>query len=283
MIEKITEHTARAGAGTLHYVTAGDPSKTPALLLHGWPQSWFEWRRVIPLLAPDYYVIAPAPRGLAMSSGGPGDYTKKALAADLRALVTDTLHLDRFHLVGHDWGGPIAVHLAAMLPDRVRTLAVLDVTMPGDGRGGAMSIGPKWHIAFNMVPGLPETLTAGRERAYLTWYFTHYCTTPGALDDSFETYIALYERPRVLADSFGYYTAIAADAADTAALRAAARLAMPVAAIGGGESRAGEVADSMRQLARDVVGYSFDGCGHFVPEERPAETVAALRALFASG
>jgi len=281
--EEITERTARAGASTIHYAAAGDPTKAPVVLLHGWPQSWFEWRRVIPLLTPDYYVVAPAPRGLAKSSGGPGDYTKKALAADLHAVVTDTLRLDRFHLVGHDWGGPIAVHLAAMLPDRVRTLAVLDVTMPGDGRGGAMSIGPKWHIAFNMVPELPAILTAGRERAYLTWYFTHYCTTPGALDDSLETYIALYERPRVLADSFGYYTAIAADAADTAALRAAGRLVMPVAAIGGGESRGGEVADSLRQIARDVVGYSFDGCGHFVPEERPAETVAALRALFARG
>jgi pimeloyl-ACP methyl ester carboxylesterase len=85
----------------LHYVEAGEGDAL--LLLHGWPQTWWEWRHVIPRLAERYRVIAPDLRGLGDSSRPLGGYDKRTLAKDLGQLMKDHLGLDRFHLVGHDW------------------------------------------------------------------------------------------------------------------------------------------------------------------------------------
>ncbi|MGB1880892.1 MAG: alpha/beta fold hydrolase, partial [Gammaproteobacteria bacterium] len=88
----------------LHYVSAG--AGEPVVLLHGWPQSWFEWRLVIPLLSPHYRVIAPDLRGLGDSSRPAAGYDTETLAADIWRLMTEHLQLPHFIAVGHDWGGP---------------------------------------------------------------------------------------------------------------------------------------------------------------------------------
>ena len=91
---------------TLHYVSAG--TGDPVALLHGWPQTWYMWRNVIPVLAENYRVIAPDLRGLGQSSRPAEGYDKKTIAADIVELIHDHLGLGPIHLVGHDWGGPVA-------------------------------------------------------------------------------------------------------------------------------------------------------------------------------
>jgi pimeloyl-ACP methyl ester carboxylesterase len=105
---------------TLHYVTAG--AGDPVVLLHGWPQTWFMWRKIIPGLAERYRVIAPDLRGLGDSTRPAEGYDKARVAADLRELVHDHLGLGPIFLVGHDWGGPVAFAYAAAAPDQVRRL-----------------------------------------------------------------------------------------------------------------------------------------------------------------
>jgi len=126
------EHAhADLGDVRLHYVTAG---QGPAVvLLHGWPQTWYMWRNVLPGLARHHRVIAPDLRGLGDSSRPPGGYDKKTLAHDVWRLVHDVLHEQRLFLVGHDWGGPTAFALAAQHRDAVRRIAIFDVPVPGDG------------------------------------------------------------------------------------------------------------------------------------------------------
>lgn len=101
-------HTVALDDVRLHYVIAG--SGDPVVLLHGWPQTWFEWRRIIPALADKYTVIAPDLRGLGDSSKPLGGYDKRTVAADIYKLVRK-LGFERIYLVGHDWGGPTAYAL----------------------------------------------------------------------------------------------------------------------------------------------------------------------------
>jgi pimeloyl-ACP methyl ester carboxylesterase len=114
----------------MHYAEAGDPDGEPAMLVHGWPQNWYEWRSIIPPLAEaGYRVICPDLRGLGWSDAPPKGYLKEEMALDLVALL-DTLKIEAVHLAGHDWGGYIGFMLALLHPDRVRDFLVCNIIHP---------------------------------------------------------------------------------------------------------------------------------------------------------
>ena len=163
----------------LHYVTAG--SGPPVVLLHGWPQTWCEWRHIIPALAQRYTVIAPDLRGLGDSSRPLQGYDKQTVANDIWQLVDGKLGHERFFLVGHDWGGPTAYALTAQHPEAVRRLVIVDVVIPGDG-GDFSQGGRRWHHQFHMTPDLPEALTQGREDVYLAWFYRTFAYRPDAIE-----------------------------------------------------------------------------------------------------
>ena len=267
----------------LHVVTAG--AGDPVVLLHGWPQSWHEWRKVMPLLAPSYQLIVPDLPGLGDSSRPAGGYDKKTLASDLLEMV-DRLGLQRFHLVGHDWGGPTAFALACAAPERVRTLAILDVTVPGIGPDISQG-GRRWHHAFHMTPELPEALVQGREREYLSWFFAAFSWQRDAISAAdVDEYVRCYSQPGALAAGFAYYRNIPQDLADNqATLASGFRLPMPVLALGGGRSeargRGEEPLESLRLIAADVQGGAVPDCGHFIPEEQPELLARRLLEFFA--
>ena len=207
---------ADVGDVTLHYVVSGEGY--PIVLLHGWPQTWYEWRLMIPLLATRYTVIAPDLRGLGDSSRPLDGYDKKTVAADIWRLVHDTLGYREFHLVGHDWGGPTAFALAAAHPEAVSRLAIVDVVIPGDG-GDFSQGGRRWHHQFHMTPDLPEALITGRERIYLQWFYRTFAYDPCAIDAAaIDEFVRTYAQPGALRAGFAYYRAIGQDAADNAAL-----------------------------------------------------------------
>ncbi len=271
---------ADLGDVRLHYVTAG--SGFPVVLLHGWPQSWYEWRHVIPGLAERFEIIAPDLRGLGDSSRPAGGYDKKTVGGDIWRLVHDVLGLSAFHLVGHDWGGPTAYAVAAAHPEAVRKLAILDVTIPGDGSPNISQGGRRWHHAFHQTLDLPEALIAGREDIYLGWFYRNYGARP--LDDTdIAEYLRTYSQPGALRAGFSYYRAMPADIADNAAKVAAGfKLPMPVLALGGDRSwgRRMEVVESLRRLAVDVRGGVIENCGHWMPEEQPEALSRQLLGFF---
>jgi pimeloyl-ACP methyl ester carboxylesterase len=283
---QVEHHRAQVGDVSLHYAVAG--SGEPVVLLHGWPSTWYEWRHVMPLLVDRYRVIAPDLRGLGDSSRPPAGYDKKTVAADLWQLLAGTLGLARWHLVGHDWGGPVAFALAAAHPEAIRTLAIVDVTIPGIGPDLSQG-GKRWHHAFHMTPDLPEALVQGRERAYLTWFYEAFSWRRDAFAAAdIDEYLRTYSQPDALRAGFAFYRNIPNDIADNRALLASGlRLEMPVLAVGGGRAeargRGGEPEASLREIADDVTGAVVDDCGHFVPEERPEALAALLLAHFAKG
>jgi pimeloyl-ACP methyl ester carboxylesterase len=272
---------ADLGDVLIHYATAG--SGPPLVLLHGWPQTWYEWRHVVPELAPHYTLVMPDLRGLGDSSRPMDGYDKKTVANDIWRLVHDRLGHERFYLVGHDWGGPTAYALAAAHPEAVRRLVILDVVIPGDG-GDFSQSGRRWHHAFHMTPDLPEALVQGRERLYIGWFYRTFGYPPDAIGEAeLDEYARTYAQPGAMRAGFAFYRALPQDAADNAAIIKRFKLPMPVLGIGGanGRGRGAEVEQSLRRVASDVRAEIFNECGHWIPEEQPTRLAAALRGFLA--
>jgi pimeloyl-ACP methyl ester carboxylesterase len=272
---------ADLGDVLIHYATAG--SGPPLVLLHGWPQTWYEWRRIVPALAPYYTLVMPDLRGLGDSSRPVDGYDKKTVANDIWRLVHDRLGHERFYLVGHDWGGPTAYALAAAHPEAVRRLVILDVVIPGDG-GDFSQSGRRWHHAFHMTPDLPEALVQGRERLYIGWFYRTFGYRPDAIGEAeLDEYARTYAQPGAMRAGFAFYRALPQDAADNAVIVKRFKLPMPVLGIGGanGRGRGAEVEQSLRRVATDVRADIFNECGHWIPEEQPTRLAAALRAFLA--
>ena len=266
---------------TLHYLTAGEGE--PVVLLHGIPQTSHEWRLVMPRLAERYRVIAPDLRGLGHSSRPPGGYDKKTVANDVWQLLSGHLGVRRFHLAGHDWGGPVAFSLAAQHPEAVRSLAVLDVAIPGDG-GDFSQGGRRWHHAFFRTLDLPEALCHGREELILGWLFENYGHRPNCIapEDQRE-YFRTYTKFGAFRAMLEYYRALPVDAADNqAALARGGKLRVPVLALGGDKAfgRGMECLQSLQRVAERVEGGVLADCGHWMAEEQPAALAEALLAFF---
>lgn len=276
-----THGTAYVDDLRLHYVTAGDPGDPAVVLLHGWPQTWYEWRHVIDALADDYRVLAPDMRGLGDSARPRTGYDKRTIAADVRGLVSE-LGQDRVSLVGHDWGMPVAYAYASRHPDEVASLAVLDGLLPGvgDDAGGTLPSGaPVWHFGLHMTPNLPEALVSGRERTYLSWFFRELAYDPLAIDETaVDEYVRCYSEPGALRAGFEYYRAAPTDAAHNRE-HAERPLELPVLALGGRSTFAHRTVETMETVAEDVRGDVVDRCGHWIPEERPDRLVEELDAF----
>ena len=156
----------------LHYVIGGHGD--PVVLLHGWPETWYEWHHVMPALAKNYTVIAPDLRGLGESSKPLTGYDGKTVAEDIHQLVTQ-LGFKTIFLVGHDIGTQIAYSYAAAHPTEVKKLVVMDFTIPGFAPTGRM---PLWWPIFHQTPDIPEALVQGKEMMYLSWFYHNLAYNP---------------------------------------------------------------------------------------------------------
>ena len=277
-------HYAHLDGVTLHFVTAGAADAEPLVLLHGWPQTWYEWRHVMPELARRWRVIAPDLRGLGDSSRPPGGYDKRTVAADIWQLLC-RLGVEKFSLVGHDWGGPVAYRLAADHPDAVRRLAILDVVIPGDGTD--VMYMNRWHHGFHWVPDVPEALTAGRERIYLEHFYRNWGARPDVMTEAdIDEYVRTFAKPGAMRAGFNLYRATPQDVADNRETIARFRLPMPVLGLSGSGGRgrgADVVLASLGRVADDVRGEELPDCGHWVAEEVPDLLVQKLFDFFGTG
>src|SRR5437764_7937445 len=136
----------------LHIAEAG--SGPPLLLLHGWPQHWWCWRKLIPRLAQDYRVIAPDLRGWGWSEAPPGDYAKSMFAADILALI-EAEGVEQVSLIGHDWGGYAAFLLALEHPERVRRLVALDIPPPWSSPHGLRQLALPLLLSYQIAVAVP--------------------------------------------------------------------------------------------------------------------------------
>lgn len=264
-----------------HCVVGG--SGDPLVLLHGFPNTWFAWREVMPALAERFRVVAVDLRGLGDSArpaggsaGSTGDYGVATSAEDIHRLV-GALDLGPVHLAGQDFGGSVGFALAAAHPERVRRLAVLEAlpagpwTAPGAGA---------WFAAFHSIAELPEILVEGRESPYLDWFYTQFSATTGVpTRQAVAEYLRTYGEPGAMSAAFGLYRGRAAEITHNSA-PGRAPVPMPVLAVGGSRVFGATVAANLKHGARDVREVVLDEAGHFLTEERPAEIAHLLLDFF---
>ena len=273
---KMKHHRQRVNDVLLHYVTAGNESGEAVVLLHGFAQSWYEWRRdVIPALANKYFAVAPDMRGIGDSEKPLDGYDKRTMAEDIWQLVQH-LGLTKLYLVGHDFGAAVAYAFAAAHPDAVTKLVIAEMIMPGFGYEDCMQapfvtdgLGRKvWHLAFHDAPNLPEALIAGRERMYLQWFHNNFGYVPNAIpEEDLDEYVRNYAAPGGMR-ALDYYRTHFIDAEHNRE-SSKALLKMPVMAIGGAGFLGSIVAEGMSKLAENVRKEVIPECGHWVPDEQP--------------
>jgi pimeloyl-ACP methyl ester carboxylesterase len=282
MADPWTHHTAVVNGFRMHYVIAG--SGYPLVFLHGWPQSWYEWRKIIPPLAEHFTIIAPDLRGLGDSERPMVGYDKRTLASDVHALVK-TLGYDKIGLTGHDWGGAVAFYLAYDHPEMVERLMILDM-IPGLGRkGGTMDLPTArrfWHVFFHGgMPDLAEKLVSTNVEAYLRHFYTStaYNYSPNVFSsEDIAEYVRVFSLPGALRAGFQYYRAGLQEDLENLS-SCTNKLTMPVLAWGG-EAFLGNIVPAWQAVAENVQGGVVERCGHFVAEEKPEFVVQQAQAFF---
>lgn len=276
MFEEFEHHSAFVNGQKIHYVRAGEGD--PLVLLHGWPQTWYMWRKVIPALSQKYTVIAPDLRGFGQSSKPIDGYDKRTVAADIYALV-QSLGFEKVFLVGHDFGGPTAYAYACAHPEDVRRLVILDVGIVIDKQEQAEYFKRLFHLSFNAQPDIAVALVTGRERTFLTHFYRD-CYNPAAFSlEDIDEYVAAFSAPGAMRASMAHYGAIPVDLKHNQE-NAKTKLEMPVLALGGEISFGRGVKKSLEQVANDVRGGVISGCAHWVAEEQPEALLDELFSFF---
>jgi len=156
---------ARVNGATLHYVRGG--AGPAVILLHGFPEDWYAYHRIMPRLAKQFTVVAVDLRGIGGSAATAGGYDVASMAEDVHQLA-EHLHLEHVYVVGHDIGGMVAYAFTRLYSESSRGVMMLDTPLPGLGPWDAVKANRiTWHIDFQQTPDLPEQLLAGREAIYL--------------------------------------------------------------------------------------------------------------------
>jgi pimeloyl-ACP methyl ester carboxylesterase len=263
---------AEAAGIRFHYVVNG---KGPTVvLIAGFPQSCYAWRRIIPLLATQYKVIAIDLPGQGDSDKPVDGYDTKKTAERVHALL-DKLGETSYVFIGHDIGSWVGYPFAHTYPDCLRGLVLIDGNIPGVTLQPTITLGPdnwrNWHFLFNQISDLPEILFQGRERILIEWFFNHktanFLTTFNKAD--IDEYERVYSGLGGMRGMLGYYRAVLQDIEQNEALKKV-MLSIPVLALGGDTGSAPDIYERMKPLAHLVYGGVIKNSGHYIPEEQPA-------------
>ncbi|MFD9908841.1 alpha/beta fold hydrolase [Streptomyces sp. NPDC059063] len=274
----------------LHYVTGG--SGDPLVLIGGWPQTWWEYHKVMPALARDFRVIAVDLRGQGGSDKPESGYDKKTMARDVYELVRHLGH-DSAYVVGHDIGAMVAYAFAANHPEATRKLALLDVAHPDESlkqltllpavdAGTDWETAPgmyRWWFAFNQVKGLPEQLLDGRVGILNDWLFGYMLQDEASIDEhSREVYVQAYATPDAIRAGNAWYQTFLQDIADFATYE---RVAMPVLGLAG-RGKYELLSAVLPRHATDVRVEQITDSGHYLPEEQPEQVTDHLTDFLAN-
>ena len=267
-VNGIRVHCVRHGAGF------------PLILLHGWPEFWYVYRKNIPVLAESFDVVVPDLRGFGDSEkpplpDPPGDLLGD-LVEDLRGLA-DTLGFERFGVVSHDLGAYAAQGFARKYPERLAGLFFFDCPYPGIGRRWVEpdSVNEIWYQSFHQQPWAASLVGENRETcaAYFRHFLDHWAHEPGLFDEDVEAWVDNFMKPGNLQGGFNWYVAtnesrirlVRDGPPELPKIEAPARILW-------GESDPILKARWADRLGDYFANYSFEtapGAGHFVHYERP--------------
>lgn len=285
--ETFSHHRLPVGSERIHFVMGGDGPAV--LLLHGWPTNWYEWVRMMPLLAQDYTVIVPDLPGVGRSSVPADPGVKRDVAQTMLDLMTALGHA-RFYVVGHDWGTPTAWAMGYLAPERIERMIVSESTIPGLDVPGFANWerfnSMWWHHTFHAAPDIPEMLIRGRERQYLDskyreWVFNYEETFS---EDFLDAFVEAYTQPGTLSGGFGFYRALDRDAEHNRAFMAEQGPFPVELLVVTGRYQVNEFLH--RQIiphADDVHSVIIDDAQHFLSIEAPLTFTQLVRDFFPDG
>lgn len=269
----------------LHYIIGGKAGGDTVVLLAGYPESWYAWRKIMPMLAEHYRVIAPDLPGQGDSDRPIDGYDTRALAIVTHELLQQ-LGIHHYSLAAHDVGAWVAYPYAALFGGEVRRLALLDAGIPGITLPEALPVAPErawrtWHFAFHTIPDLPEVLIAGREREYLGWFLRRKTANPETFSEAdVEEYVRVFKKDGGLRAGLAYYRSADLSAQQNRELSTKGKLKMPVLALSADQGSIPDMAGPLRAFAEEVHGATITHCGHFLPEEQPDAVAGELTAFF---
>lgn len=263
-----------AGNIRIHAVVGG--KGPPLVLIHGFPQTWWEWHRMMPRLAETNTVVAVDLRGAGHSDCPRDGYDKATMAADVHSVML-ALGFERYAVCGHDIGAMVAVALAFTHRSAVSRLAVLDASQPGWSEWEANCAKPGlWHFAFHQKRDLPERLLFGREYDYVSTFIADRAFDHGAHTvEDLQIFASALAQPGNTRGGLEWYRAFPTDHRNAQTWKQE-KLAVPVLALGGDHNYGPTIVAMLEEFAETVSGGSIVDCAHWLPEERPTETADAL-------
>jgi len=252
------------------------------VLLHGYPETWYEWRELLPEFGKQYTVIAPDLRGAGASDAPADGYDKKTMAADIHGLLTQLGLADGIRLVGHDIGTMVAYAYAAAHPSEVTRLVLSESPLPDEGLYQFPSLTSKgpgfWNFGFfSNINGLPEDIITGQEDIWVARFIDTLEVHKDAIGPAqVREYASHLHDPAHLRAGFEWFRAFPKDMKDNAEY-IKTRLPMPVLAIGAQGSLGDLVPNQIRRYATDMTGIVIEDCGHWIYQEQPQQILERLR------
>ncbi len=278
---QFSHHYADANGVRLHYVMGGAANGPLVVLLHGWPQTWYTWRNIMPSLAKaGYRVVAVDYRGAGESEKPLAGYDKATMAADIRALI-DGLGATKVHLVGRDIGVMVAYAYATQWPDEVASITMLDVPIPATAAWNEAKHKPDpelWHFGLFQQRDIAEMVVAGHEYAFIRDFYLKRAYRQVA-DEDIAVYAKAYAAPGGLRAGFELYRAFPEDERRFAEFEKR-KLPMPILALAGDKSNGLTELSMAKELGTDVRGGVAPDTGHWLPDENPEFLTQQLIAFF---
>ncbi|WP_345764157.1 alpha/beta fold hydrolase [Diaminobutyricibacter sp. McL0608] len=266
----------------LHYVTAGDRG-TPVLLVHGFPETWWAFRKLIPLLAVHHQVYAVDLRGFGDSDVAEETFSSAVAAEDLHLLI-EHLSLGPTHVVGQDISGAVVYRLAATHPEDVISLTAIESGLAGFGaeRLADVTHGGVWYLGALASSGVAGLLFEKEARAFIGDYlYPFYGVSSSAVGpEDVAEFARTYSRPGGFAGAAGLYRGMLTEGQELRTLVQDAPLRVPVTTIG---SRGGGFTHAAfgSVTAQDPTAIQLEGVGHYVAQEAPESLADALIDAFA--
>jgi pimeloyl-ACP methyl ester carboxylesterase len=283
-VDGVTHRFVEARGLRMHVAEAGPEDGEVVVLLHGWPQHWYEWRHLVPLLADRYRLVMPDLRGLGWTDAPPDGYLKEQLARDVVGLL-DAMGLERVKLIGHDWGGFAGFLLCLDNPGRVERFLVLNVIHPWPQRR-ARGLLESWRLLYQVPLSAP---LIGPRTTRWTGYVGRVLRSagPGVFsDEEIEAFEAPLRDPARAAATAAYYRTFQLRELPALARGRweSMRLTVPTLMLFGTDDFAitPETVEGFEPFADDMRLELVEGVGHFIVDERPDLVAQRAREFFAA-
>ncbi|GAJ26747.1 hydrolase [Liquorilactobacillus sucicola DSM 21376 = JCM 15457] len=264
---------------TWHVYEDGKEQVTTILLIAGFPQSAYAWRKILPIWQ-KYHVLAIDLPGQGYSSVPRSGYDTKTTAQRIHELVVQ-LELKKILYVGHDVGSWIGYTYAHLFPDDLLGITLIDANIPGVTLKKQIPLDTEswrsWHFLFNVIPDLPEELLRDKERVLIEWFFSNKAHNwrSAFTKEDIDEYVQEYRQLGVMRGMLGYYRAVLDDFKINEPL-GSQKIAVPILAINGEFGSSRDLLEKLKVLGEKVTGTMIKGSGHYIPEEKPDELTAQI-------